>query len=102
MYDAISLAVKAALHNTALPKTTDIHTDGNNVDLQFSDSMADCWHLDLTKAPCLVTLCKVCIDCKICMRKIIHNFIMYIILVTIATFFFYCKQLCIKYFGLAF
>lgn len=59
LYDAISLAVKAALHNTALPKTTDIHTDGNNVDLQFSDSMADCWHLDLTKAPCLVTLCKI-------------------------------------------
>jgi exosome complex component RRP42 len=33
--------------------------DGGSVDLQLSDDPFDCHHLDVSAAPCLVTLCKV-------------------------------------------
>lgn len=33
--------------------------DGGTVDLQLSDDPFDCFHLDVSAAPCLVTLCKV-------------------------------------------
>lgn len=59
LYDAISLAVKSALFNTQIPKVKAKYIDGVNVDLQLSDDLFECWKLDVSKAPCLVTLCKV-------------------------------------------
>lgn len=59
MYDAISLAVKSALHNTRIPSVKGKYVDGANVDLQLSDDVFDCWKLNVSKAPSFVTLCKV-------------------------------------------
>jgi exosome complex component RRP42 len=59
LFDAVSLAVKAALHNTRVPKVKGACMDGGTVDLQLSDDPFDCCHLDVSSAPCLVTLCKV-------------------------------------------
>lgn len=59
LYDAVSLAVKAALHNARIPKVTGRYIDGANVDLELSDDLFDCWRLDVSTAPCLVTLCKI-------------------------------------------
>ncbi|XP_065203711.1 exosome complex exonuclease RRP42 [Planococcus citri] len=59
LYDAVSLAVKAALHNLRIPRVTGKYIDGANVDLQLSDDLFDCWKIDVSKAPCLVTLCKI-------------------------------------------
>jgi hypothetical protein len=59
LFDAVSLAVKAALHNTRVPKVKAACMDGGTVDLQFSDDPFDCSCLDVSAAPCLVTLCKV-------------------------------------------
>lgn len=59
LYDAVSLAAKAALHNTRIPKVTGKFIDGANVDLELSDDLFECWRLDVSSAPCLVTLCKV-------------------------------------------
>ncbi|KAK7601834.1 hypothetical protein V9T40_009275 [Parthenolecanium corni] len=59
LYDAVSLAVKSALFNTQIPKVKAKYIDGVNVDLQLSDDLFECWKLDVSKAPCLVTLCKI-------------------------------------------
>jgi exosome complex RNA-binding protein Rrp42 (RNase PH superfamily) len=59
LFDAVSLAVKAALHNTRVPKVKAASMDGGTVDFQLSDDPFDCCHLDVSAAPCLVTLCKV-------------------------------------------
>jgi exosome complex component RRP42 len=59
LFDAVSLAVKAALHNTRVPKVKGACMDGGTVDLQLPDDPYDCCRLDMSAAPCLVTLCKV-------------------------------------------
>jgi len=59
LFDAVSLAVKAALHNVRVPRVKAASLDGGTVDLQLSDDPFDCYHLDVSAAPCLVTLCKV-------------------------------------------
>ena len=59
LYDAVSLAVKAALHGTRIPKVKGKYIDGANVDLELSDDLFECWKLDVSEIPCLVTLCKV-------------------------------------------
>ena len=59
LFDAVSLAVKAALHNVRVPRVKAAALDGGTVDLQLSDDPFDCYHLDVSSAPCLVTLCKV-------------------------------------------
>ena len=59
LFDAVSLAVKAALHNVRVPRVKAASVDGGTVDLQLSDDPFDCCHLDVSAAPCLVTLCKV-------------------------------------------
>jgi hypothetical protein len=63
LFDAVSLAVKAALHNVRIPKVKAASLDGGTVDLQLSDDPFDCYHLDVSAAPCLVTLCKVTVCC---------------------------------------
>jgi exosome complex RNA-binding protein Rrp42 (RNase PH superfamily) len=59
LFDAVSLAVKAALHNTRVPKVKGACMDGGTVDFQLSDDPHDCCRLDVSAAPCLITLCKV-------------------------------------------
>ncbi|XP_034245891.1 exosome complex component RRP42 [Thrips palmi] len=59
LFDAVSLAVKAALHNTMVPRVETVAMDGGNVDLQLSGDPYDCWRLDTKNMPCLVTLSKI-------------------------------------------
>lgn len=62
LFDAVSLAVKAALNNTRVPSVIAAEQDGGQVDLTLSDDPFDCWNLDIKAAPVLVTLCKVLLD----------------------------------------
>ncbi|KAI5723373.1 hypothetical protein M8J76_005213 [Diaphorina citri] len=59
LFDATSLAVKAALDCTRIPRVTTAAVDGKNIDLQLSDDPHDCWTLDISHIPCLVTMCKI-------------------------------------------
>lgn len=59
LYDAVSLAVKAALYNTKIPKVRSVTLDGNNVELDVSEELYDCNHLDVSGAPVMVTVCKI-------------------------------------------
>ncbi|XP_050311780.1 exosome complex component RRP42 isoform X1 [Anthonomus grandis grandis] len=59
LFDAVSLAVKAALFNTQVPKIKNVNIDGDNVDIEVSDNIHDCESLDVLNAPVLVTLCKI-------------------------------------------
>lgn len=55
LYDAVSLAVKAAMFNTRIPCVKAVLMDGGNVDLQLSDDPYDCKLLDVGSAPLLVS-----------------------------------------------
>ncbi|KAJ8881175.1 hypothetical protein PR048_017648 [Dryococelus australis] len=59
LFDAISLAVKAALFNTHIPQVKAASVDGGTVELNLSDDPFDCWRLDVSHTPVLMTLCKV-------------------------------------------
>ncbi|KAL1453426.1 hypothetical protein WDU94_007566 [Cyamophila willieti] len=59
LFDATSLAVKAALYSTQIPRVSTAAVDGKNIDLQLSDDPHDCWSLDVSCIPCLVTMCKI-------------------------------------------
>lgn len=54
LFDAVSLAVKGALHNTQIPLIKSINIDGDNIELNVSDSVFDCEKLDVTNAPVMV------------------------------------------------
>ncbi|XP_068603425.1 exosome complex component RRP42 [Brachionichthys hirsutus] len=59
LYDAISVAVKAALFNTKIPRVT-VSADGEGAkEIELSDDPYDCVRLDVENVPCIVTLCKV-------------------------------------------
>jgi exosome complex component RRP42 len=59
LFDAISLAVKAALFNTRIPRVSTAMMDGGSVDLILSDDPYDCDRTDVATVPLLVTLCKI-------------------------------------------
>ncbi|XP_055686602.1 exosome complex component RRP42 [Lutzomyia longipalpis] len=59
LFDAVSLAVKAALFNTKIPKVSAVQEDGGNVELELSDDIHDCTRLSIERVPLLVTLCKI-------------------------------------------
>ncbi|XP_023023763.1 exosome complex component Rrp42 [Leptinotarsa decemlineata] len=59
LFDAVSLAVKAALWNTQVPLVKKVNIDGNNVEVDVSEDLSDCQRLDVEKAPVLVTVCKI-------------------------------------------
>lgn len=60
MFDAVSLAAKAALCNTSLPNIIGTYEDGKNVDLQISDDPFDTKPLEEAgDLPVLVSLCKI-------------------------------------------
>ncbi|CAH1119874.1 unnamed protein product [Phaedon cochleariae] len=59
LFDAVSLAVKAALWNTQVPKVHGVNIDGNNIELNVSEELYDCDRLDVKNAPVMVTVCKI-------------------------------------------
>ncbi|KAK9712571.1 3prime exoribonuclease family, domain 2 [Popillia japonica] len=65
LYDAISIAVKAALWNTSIPLVKSVTIDGNNVDMNVSENLSDCIKLDISAAPLMVTLCKIGDHCVV-------------------------------------
>lgn len=54
VYDAVSLAVKAALSDTLVPHVRSVTIDGNNVDMDVSDELHDCERLNVSGAPVMV------------------------------------------------
>ncbi|CAG9858161.1 unnamed protein product [Phyllotreta striolata] len=59
LFDAVSIAVKAALWNTRIPFVKNVNIDGNNIDLDVSDDLCLCERLDIENAPVMVTVCKI-------------------------------------------
>ncbi|XP_057661974.1 exosome complex component RRP42 [Diorhabda carinulata] len=59
LFDAVSLAVKAALWNTQVPLVKNVNIDGNTVEINVSDELYNCTRLDVQKAPIMVTVCKI-------------------------------------------
>ncbi|ERL88194.1 exosome complex component RRP42 [Dendroctonus ponderosae] len=59
LFDAVSLAVKAALHITQVPKIKAVNIDGDNVEIEVSDNIIDCDRLNVENLPVLVTVCKI-------------------------------------------
>ncbi|KAK4876762.1 hypothetical protein RN001_009268 [Aquatica leii] len=65
LYDAVSLAVKAALWHTEIPRVLSVNLDGNNVELEVSEKIHDCIKLDVTSAPIMVTISKIGEHCVV-------------------------------------
>ncbi|MBN3325923.1 EXOS7 protein, partial [Atractosteus spatula] len=59
LYDAISVAVKAALFNTRIPRVQISEDDEGTKEIELSDDPYDCMRLSVENVPCIVTLCKV-------------------------------------------
>ncbi|XP_071091631.1 exosome complex component RRP42-like [Haliotis cracherodii] len=59
LFDAASIAVKAALFNTRIPSVTVSQEDGGEMELEISDDPYDVKRLNVTTAPCVVTLNKI-------------------------------------------
>ena len=56
--DALSLAVRAALHNTRIPKLT-VTGEGEEMEIEVSDNPHDSTPVDATLAPIIITLTRV-------------------------------------------
>lgn len=65
LFDAVSIAVKAALYNTKIPKVTAAAMDGGSVELDLSDDPHDCDRLNVDSFPLLVTVCKIGDHCLV-------------------------------------
>ncbi|KOC71178.1 Exosome complex component RRP42 [Habropoda laboriosa] len=59
LFDAVGIAVKAALNSTEIPNITAATLDGGEPDIQLSDDFYDCIQLDTSNYPVIVTLCKI-------------------------------------------
>ncbi len=59
LFDAVSMAVKAALYNTKLPAVRVSCAESGDMELELPDDPYDCTCLDVTRVPTLVTLNKV-------------------------------------------
>ncbi|XP_061197232.1 exosome complex component RRP42-like [Saccostrea echinata] len=58
LFDVASVAVKAALYNTRIPKVT-VSRDEGLVELEISDDPYDVQRVEVQSAPCIVTVCKI-------------------------------------------
>ncbi|KAG8139365.1 putative Exosome complex component RRP42-like protein, partial [Naja naja] len=58
LFDAISIAVKAALFNTRIPKVRVLEDEGGH-EIELSDDPFDCVRLSVYNIPCIVTLSKI-------------------------------------------
>nr|SVE93864.1 EOG090X0CWA [Scapholeberis mucronata] len=59
LYDAVSLAVKSALHSTQIPTVKVASMDGDQPELELSDDPFDTKKLNTRNLPCAVTLMKI-------------------------------------------
>ncbi|XP_043920604.1 exosome complex component RRP42 [Protopterus annectens] len=59
LFDAISIAVKAALFNTRIPKVRVLEDDEGSKEIELSDDPFDCIRLNVDNVPCVVTLSKI-------------------------------------------
>lgn len=59
LFDAVGIAVKAALNSTEIPKITAATLDGGEPDIELSDDSYDCIQLDTSNYPIIITLCKI-------------------------------------------
>ncbi|KAM7384496.1 hypothetical protein PAMA_011715 [Pampus argenteus] len=59
LYDAISIAIKAALFSTKIPKVHISADEEGGKEIELSDDPYDCMRLNVENVPCIVTLCKV-------------------------------------------
>lgn len=59
LFDAVGLGVKAALRNTRIPRVVAATFDGADPELVLSDDPDDCWQLDTSNAPLLISVVKV-------------------------------------------
>ncbi|KAM6169365.1 exosome complex component RRP42 [Rhynchocyon petersi] len=59
LFDAISIAVKAALFNTRIPKVRVTEDEEGTKDIELFDDPYDCIRLSVEDVPCIVTLCKI-------------------------------------------
>ncbi|GAB5567982.1 exosome complex component RRP42 isoform X1 [Prionailurus iriomotensis] len=59
LFDTISIAVKAALFNTRIPRVRVLEDEEGSKDIELSDDPYDCIRLSVENVPCIVTLCKI-------------------------------------------
>jgi exosome complex component RRP42 len=59
IFDALSIAVKAALHNTKIPKIEVFELENGTTEIEVSDDPADFTRLDTSNVPISVNLAKV-------------------------------------------
>uniref|UniRef100_A0A674GS29 Exosome component 7 n=1 Tax=Taeniopygia guttata TaxID=59729 RepID=A0A674GS29_TAEGU len=59
IFDAISIAVKAALFNTRIPKVRVLEDEEGTKEIELSDDPYDCIRLNIDEVPCVVTLSKI-------------------------------------------
>ena len=59
LYDTVSMAVKAALHSTIIPKVQVNTIDGGQPELELSDDPLDGNRVDVSSSPILITLCRI-------------------------------------------
>lgn len=59
LFDAVGLGVKAALRNTLIPQVVAATLDGADPELVLSDDPYNCWKLDTSNSPLLVSVMKV-------------------------------------------
>ncbi|KAI1242915.1 hypothetical protein IHE44_0000474 [Lamprotornis superbus] len=59
IFDAISIAVKAALFNTRIPKVRVLEDEEGTKEIELSDDPYDCIRLNVDEVPCIVTLSKI-------------------------------------------
>ncbi|XP_067633140.1 exosome complex component RRP42 isoform X3 [Eurosta solidaginis] len=65
LFDAVSLAAKAALFNTKIPRVTAALMDAGEADLIISDDPYDCTRIEIANLPILVTVCKIGDSCVV-------------------------------------
>ncbi|XP_057287470.1 exosome complex component RRP42 isoform X1 [Pezoporus wallicus] len=59
LFDAISIAVKAALFNTRIPKVRVLEDEEGSKEIELSDDPYDCIRLNVENVPLIVTLSKI-------------------------------------------
>merc|ERR1711894_19151 len=59
LFDAVSIASKAALFNAKIPNVTVSSGEKGETELEISDDPYDCKRLDVSHVPCLITLSKI-------------------------------------------
>ncbi|KAM7342191.1 exosome complex component Rrp42 [Cochliomyia hominivorax] len=59
LFDAVSLAAKAAIFNCKIPRVTAALMDAGEAELIISDDPYDCTRIDIENIPILVTVCKI-------------------------------------------